>query len=159
MRTTLSIVFTLCIIASSFAAGAADMMHSQKERCAVCGMPTAMFPKWISKIEFKDGTNAIFDGPKDMFKYYLDVKKYNPQKRQADITAISVKDYYSGESINAQNAFYIIWSDVLGPMGHQLVPFEKEADAKKFLNEHKGKEIVRFKDVNMKLITSLDNPP
>ncbi len=100
-----------------------------------------------------------FDGPKDMFKYYLDMKKYNPQKSQADMMAIFVKDYYSKESISALDAFYVIWSDVYGPMGHQPIPFEKEADAKKFMNEHKGKEIVRFKDVNLKLITSLDNPP
>jgi hypothetical protein len=31
--------------------------------------------------------------------------------------------------------------------------------AKKFLKEHKGKKIVRFKDVTLKMITSLDNPP
>ena len=135
------------------------MMPAQKERCAVCGMPVSMFPDWISRIQFKDGTSATFDGPKDMFKYYLDVQKYNPQKSQADIMAIFVKDYYSKESINAFDAFYVIWSDVLGPMGHQFIPFEKEADAKKFINEHKGKEIVRFKDVNLKVITSLDNPP
>jgi copper chaperone NosL len=94
-----------------------------------------------------------------MFKYYLDMKKYNPQKNRNDIRAVSVKDYYSKESVNALPAFYVIWSDLYGPMGHEPIPFEEQAGAKKFLKEHKGKKIVRFKDVTLKLITSLDNPP
>ena len=75
------------------------------------------------------------------------------------MTVISVKDYYSKTSIDALQAFFVIWSDVYGPMGHEPIPFEKEADAKKFLKEHKGKKILRFKDINPKLINSLDNPP
>jgi copper chaperone NosL len=67
-------------------------------------------------------------------------------------------DYYSGTPIHARQVFFVIWSDIYGPMGHEPIPFEKEADAKKFLKEHKGKKILRFKDINPKLITSLDNP-
>jgi nitrous oxide reductase accessory protein NosL len=43
-------------------------------------------------------------------------------------------------------------------MGHEPIPFGKEADAKKFLKEHKGKKILRFKNINANLILSLDNP-
>ena len=117
-----------------------------------------MFPDWNARIEFKDSTYAIFDGAKCMFKYYLNIKKYNPSKNKEDVTVISVKDYYSKTSIDALQAFFVIWSDVYGPMGHEPIPFEKEADAKKFLKEHKGKKILRFKDINPKLIKSLDNP-
>ena len=117
-----------------------------------------MFAEWNATIKFKDGTAASFDGAKDMFKYYLDIKKYNPSKTKTDMAAISVKDYYSKTSIDALQAFYVIWSDVYGPMGHEPIPFEKQVDAKKFLKGHKGKKIVRFKEVTPKLITSLDNP-
>ena len=129
-----------------------------KEKCPVCGMFVAMFADWNARIEFKGSTFATFDGAKDMFKYYLNLKKYNPSKTQNDITAISVKDYYSTTSIDARKAFYVIWGDVYGPMGHEPIPFEKEADAKRFLKEHKGKKILRFKEINPKLIVSLDNP-
>jgi nitrous oxide reductase accessory protein NosL len=43
-------------------------------------------------------------------------------------------------------------------IGHEPIPFEKEADAKKFLREHKGKDILRFKDISTDTIASLDNP-
>ena len=52
----------------------------------------------------------------------------------------------------------VIWSDLYGPMGHEPIPFEKETDAKNFLQEHKGKKIIRFMDVDSKLIYALDNP-
>jgi nitrous oxide reductase accessory protein NosL len=131
---------------------------SQKERCPVCGMFVSMFADWNATIEFKDSTHATFDGSKDLFKYYLNMRKYNPSKSKSDATAITVKDYYSRASIDALPAYYVIWSDVYGPMGHEPIPFEKEADAKRFMKEHKGKKVLRFKDVNSKLITSLDNP-
>lgn len=117
-----------------------------------------MFADWNAKIEFKDSTTATFDGSKCMFKYFLEIKKYDPSKSMDDIAAVSVNDYYEKTPSDALRAYYVIWSDVYGPMGHEPIPFAKEADAKKFLKEHKGKRIVRFKDVDMKLITSLDNP-
>jgi len=117
-----------------------------------------MFADRNASIQFKDTPQAIFCGTKCMFKHYLNIKKYNPSKRKEEVIAISVKDYYSATPIDALNAFYVIWSDVYGPMGHEPIPFEKESDAKKFLQEHKGNKILRFKDINSNLITSLDNP-
>ena len=43
---------------------------------------------------FQDGSTVFFDGAKDMFKYYFDLKKYNPSKKQTDIEALQVTDYY-----------------------------------------------------------------
>ena len=75
------------------------------------------------------------------------------------MAAIFVKDYYGKQDIDARQAFYVIWGDVYGPMGHEPIPFEREADAKRFLREHAGKEILRFKDIDTPLIEALDNPP
>jgi copper chaperone NosL len=154
-----SFLIVLCLAAVSLAAETTDSTSPKREKCPVCGMFVSMFPDWNTRIEFKDSTHVTFDGAKDMFKYYLDLNKYNPPKKKSDIAAISVKDYYSKESIDAQQSLYVIWGDVYGPMGHEPIPFEKEADAKKYLKEHKGKKILRFKDVNLNLIKSLDNPP
>ncbi len=74
------------------------------------------------------------------------------------MAAVVVKDYYTQISIDALKAFYVIWSDMYGPMGHEPIPFEKEADAKRFMEDHKGRKILRFKDITPKVILSLDNP-
>jgi copper chaperone NosL len=135
-----------------------NVLPAPKEKCPVCGMFVAMFADWNARIEFQDSSYATFDGAKDLFKYYLNMKKYNPSKSQNDIAAISVMDYYEKKSIEARKAFFVVWSDVYGPMGHEPIPFEKEADAKKFLKEHKGKKIMRFKEVTPNVLHSLDNP-
>lgn len=158
MKRVMSWVIILCLVAVSLAEGADTTTLPPKDKCPVCGMFVSMFADWNARIEFKDSTRAIFDGSKDMFKYYLDIKKYNPSKSKEEVTAIIVKDYYSKTDIDALQAFFVIWSDVYGPMGHEPIPFEKEVDAKKFLREHKGKDVLRFKDISTDMITSLDNP-
>jgi nitrous oxide reductase accessory protein NosL len=158
MKRVMYWVVIMCFVAVSLAEGSDHTTPPQKEKCPVCGMFVSMFADWNARIEFKDSTRAIFDGSKDMFKYYLDVKKYNSSKSKEEVTAVIVKDYYTKIDIDALQAFFVIWSDVYGPMGHEPIPFEKEADAKKFMGEHKGKDILRFKDISMDMITSLDNP-
>jgi len=158
MRKGISFLIILLCVAVSFAEESQNPSPIQKEKCPVCGMFVSMFADWNATIEFADSTHAVFDGPKCMFKYYLDIKKYNPSKSRADIAAIYVKDYHSREPIDARKAFFVIWSDVYGPMGHEPIPFEKKADAKEFLKEHKGRKILGFRNITPKLILSLDNP-
>ena len=60
---------------------------------------------------------VFFDGPKDLFTYYFNIKKYMPQKSREDIAAMYVTSYYSGAFIDAATAFYVIGSDVMRPDG------------------------------------------
>lgn len=127
-----------------------------KGNCAVCGMYVANFPDWAAAVVFKDGTQAWFDGPKDLFNYLLDLKHYAAKRREADIETILVKDYYALKHIDARKAFFVLRSDVLGPMGQELVPFATEADAKGFLKDHRGQRILRFPEVTQAALKSLD---
>jgi copper chaperone NosL len=129
---------------------------SPKDKCPVCGMFVAKYTDFIAGIRFKDGSYAFFDGAKDMFKYYLDLKKYNPGKKQEDIDSIRVTDYYDLSLTDGSKAFYVVGSDVFGPMGRELIPFSKEADAREFLKDHKGKSLLRFQEVTPALIKTLD---
>ena len=58
-------------------------------------MFVAKYPDFLAEIIFKDGSTFFFDGTKDMFKYYFNLKKYNPSKKLEDIDSIYVTDYYS----------------------------------------------------------------
>ena len=150
----------ICFIALTAAACRAEEVHAaSRPRCPVCNMYVDMFAKWNAKVEFKDAsTPAVFCGSKCIFKYYLDLKKYNSSKSRDHISAVRVSDYTLKAPTDAFGAYYVIWSNVYGPMGHEPIPFAQKADAQKFLKEHKGKKIVRFQDVNLKMIDSLDNP-
>jgi len=129
---------------------------SPKEKCPVCGMFVAKYPDWVAQIIFKDGSHAVFDGPKDMFKYYFNLSSYNKSKKLPDIDFIYVTDYYSLNLIDGSKAFYVKGSNVYGPMGHELIPFQKKADAEEFMTDHSGKSLLGFRDVSYDVIKNLD---
>lgn len=126
------------------------------DKCPVCGMFVAKYPDFIAQVVFKDGTNAFFDGVKDLMKYYFDLAKYNPLKKSEDIAGIFVMDYYNLKLIDGLAACYVLGSDVYGPMGKELMPFQDEAAAKEFKVDHKGTAILSFKDITPALIKTLD---
>ena len=128
-----------------------------KDTCPVCGMFVSLYPDWLATALYKDGHMHHFDGPKDLFKYLLDLNKYAPGHSQADIATIGVTDYYGVTKIDARAAWYVIGSDVLGPMGHELVPLATEAEAQDFLRDHKGKRILHFDNVTPTLLENLDH--
>ncbi|MEW6108943.1 MAG: nitrous oxide reductase accessory protein NosL [Nitrospirota bacterium] len=124
-----------------------DVRHDDK--CRVCGMFVAKYKNWIAQIIFDDATYAAFDGPKDMFRYYFNLNKYNPSKKQSDMTAVFVTEYYSTKIMDAKKMFFVSGSDVYGPMGAELIPVESEKTAKEFMKDHHGKRILRFGDITM----------
>lgn len=121
----------------------------KSDKCPVCGMFVARYKNWLAQIIFADGSYAVFDGPKDMFRYYLNVKKYNPAKKASDINNIYVTEYYSTEFMDARKVFFVQGSDANGPMGAELVPLATEAAAKAFLKDHKGSTILKFSEVTI----------
>jgi len=127
-----------------------------KDLCPVCGMLVSKYPNWIAVVTWKDGHNHFFDGAKDMFKFLQNLNKYAPGHRTADITGIYVTDFYNLERIDARKAYFVTGSDVLGPMGHELVPLANRADAKDFLKDHKGKKMLAYDAISPELIKSLD---
>jgi nitrous oxide reductase accessory protein NosL len=148
----------ICILSLSYAVSAEinPLQPSKKDKCPVCGMFVYKYPDWVGQIVFKDGSIAFFDGAKDLFKYYYNLKKYNPEKTTKDIAAIYVTEYYDMKTIDAGSAFFVVGSDVYGPMGKELIPFVSKADAEAFKKDHKGKRILRFEDIKPGVIKKLD---
>ena len=156
MKILRSLFFSLllvCIFAvHSFAGEPKTVTPKQNDKCPVCGMFVARYTHWLAEVVFKDGTYAVFDGPKDMFKYYLDLQKFAPSKRSEEIAGIYVTEYYSTKLLDARKLFYVIGSDVYGPMGDELIPLTSEADAREFMRDHKGNRTLKFQEVTKELL-------
>jgi copper chaperone NosL len=129
---------------------------SPTDKCPVCGMFVAKYPDFVARIVFKDGTYAFFDGVKDMMKYYFNFAKYNSGKQVGDIAAIAVTDYYTLTITDGLTAYYVLGSDVYGPMGKELIPFKGEAEAKEFMKDHAGKSILSFNAIKPETLVGLD---
>jgi copper chaperone NosL len=151
------IVFMMASITVSQASAAArtPVRPVSTDRCSVCGMFVSKYPAWAAEIVFNDGSYVVFDGAKDMFTYYLDIKKYSPSKKREDIASMYVMDYYAVSFIDARTAYYVNGSDVRGPMGNELIPFASEADARTFKEDHKGKAVLVFSDVTPVILKGL----
>jgi len=126
---------------------------SAKDKCPVCGMFVSKYPKWVSMMKVSDKT-YYFDGVKDMMKYYIFDGDFVYDRKA--ISSLLVSDYYTLKAIPAKEAFYVLDSDVYGPMGHELIPFESHAKAKVFSSEHHGKAILTFDAITDKIVMALD---
>ena len=157
MKTLLAFVFAAW---TSFALAQAPAAELPKpgamDLCPVCGMLVAKYPNWITTITYQDGHAHFFDGAKDMLKFWHDPGKYASGHSREQITRISVTEYYGLQAIDAKTAYYVVGSDVLGPMGHEFVPLASAEDAADFLKEHKGVRILRFDEITAELPLMLD---
>jgi nitrous oxide reductase accessory protein NosL len=129
---------------------------SAKDKCPVCGMFVTKYPDFLAEVIYRDGTYAVFDGAKDMFKYLFNLKTYAPSRQASDIDALYVTDYYSLTLIDGKAAWYVVGSDVYGPMGHEMIPFGSEKEAKEFMADHKGKRLFPFGDVTPQIVQGLE---
>ena len=141
---------------AALAAPPAAPVPLAKDKCPVCGMFVSKYPDWVATVTFKDSTALFFDGTKDFFTWYHNMQKYTPQRRQSSISTITVNDYYTLKQTDAREAYFVVGSDVYGPMGKELVPFGKPADAQAFLKDHKGKKALRFNEVTPAILKSME---
>ena len=122
-------------------------------KCPVCGMFVSKYPKWAAFMQIND-KKYYFDGVKDMMKYYIFDGDF-PYDRK-NISEITVSDYYTLEEIPAKEAFYVLDSDIFGPMGHELIPFKSKKSAKAFMDDHNGKAMLKFDEITDKMVMALD---
>lgn len=127
-----------------------------KDACPVCGMLVAKYPNWAATIVYKDGHAHHFDGAKDFFKFWFNPGKYAAGHTREQMASLWVTDFYNLQRIDARSAWYVVGSDVPGPMGHEFVPLASQADAEDFQKEHKGKRILRFEQITPAMPGQLD---
>ena len=150
IRKKLAVLVSMLIVSFSivaFSYAGEPIKPNARDKCPVCGMFVSRYTNWIAEITFKDGTYAVFDGPKDMLKYFFNVSKYSKDKTSKDISEIFVTEFYSAKMMRAGELFFITGSDVLGPMGHELIPVKGGQEAKTFMHDHKGKKIFKFEEI------------
>ena len=149
-------VAALLMLATPGIAEEAAKRPSAKDKCPVCGMFVSKYPDWTATAAFQDGSVAWFDGAKDLFKFLVDPGRFVPGRKPADIRVVTVTDYYAVKPLDAREAYFVVGSDVFGPMGKELVPFGKRAEADEFLRDHRGKRVLRFNDVNRAVLDGLE---
>ncbi len=121
---------------------ACSSSEGEVQRCAQCGMRVDTAPRWMTGYDEQQ-----FDTPKCLFRW--------AESQGAPLESAWVLDYYEGERLEAERAHFVIGSDVLGPMGDDLVPVPDRVKAELFVRDHGGR-IVTASDIDHALLQSLD---
>ncbi len=158
----LPLALTLALVACgerSAEAGAAE--RGSHMRCAQCGMRLDTAPQWRAGL----GEDTGFDSPKCLFRWTAS------QGRGTETAWFT--EYYSSERKPLVDLVFVVGSDVLSPMGDDLVPVEGRGSdvlspmgddlvpvegrvrAELFVRDHGGR-IVTPGQVDAVLLRSLD---
>jgi len=122
--------------------------------CGKCGMYPAQYPQWQSQIIFKDGAMTPFDGCKCMFNFLFAMDQYDKTHSRDNVAVMWVKDFNTGTWLNAADAYYVVGSNMMGPMGKELIPFADQAAAMKF-HQEQGGEVMKYADINPEVMKTL----
>ena len=148
------IVVVICIVglSASPVLSAKPKMPEKKDRCPVCGMFVAPYPDWIATIVLKDDSQLFFDGCKDLFRYYFELPAGSGKGTQGQIAEIYVTEYYSTQLVTADEVFFVLGSDVYGPMGKELIPVANKELAEEFMRDHSGTQVLPFEKITPEIL-------
>lgn len=155
-RFVIAALSTVVVSGTAAAAGLDVPAPSGSDTCPVCGMFVAKYPEWVATIVFTDGLASHFDGAKCHFKFIADMPRFDSRHRRGDVRLAAVTEYYNLKRVDTFAAIYVTGSDVLGPMGHELVPFLSLADAEDFRRDHGGRIIPSAAAIDRGMLIGLD---
>lgn len=145
---TFLFVFVICLflIISAKAGDQAGIQFVEDDRCPVCAMKVAMYPKFVCAMEMVDGRKFSFCASGCMIRSWLNPEIYLKAEK-SDIKQVWVQDYFTGQKIDGFAAFWVAGSDVIGPMGKAFVPLKSEKDVEVFKRRHGGETVFHLKDL------------
>jgi len=134
------------------------LTYDKNTTCLVRHLKVYKEPKWVAKIEVRNGKIVYFCSPKSMFEFYHRPGKWFDVgvKSESDFSQIVVTDYENLKPINAKTAFFVYGSTVTSPAGDDLIPFSTKEAAEKFSKINSGKRVLKFEEVPDALIRLLN---
>jgi nitrous oxide reductase accessory protein NosL len=119
-------------------------------------------PKFEAEILLKNGKKIRFASVKSMMNFFYHPEKYPGHgvgPRGKEIDRLIVRDYLDGTPVEAEKAWYVFGSRLVGPHGDDLIPLSSRTRAELFVRRHGGTRIMDYKELRSKgfgLIKYLD---
>jgi nitrous oxide reductase accessory protein NosL len=143
-----AVLALLCLLGPS-AACRHPAASTERPRCAACGMRIAPDSHWQAGALAANGSPLAFDTAACLFRHRL-----SPQG--AGLHGEWVTEYYgpAGRRTDARSVRYVQGSDLVGPMGPDLVPVEP-ARLETFRRDHHPRRDLGFDDVTPAVLADL----
>ncbi|MDZ7752852.1 MAG: copper chaperone PCu(A)C [Gammaproteobacteria bacterium] len=153
----LLLLMVLACVTPGAAAATVDIPPPGPEaRCPVCGMYPARFPDWVAAVRFEDDQVHYFDGPRDLFKFLNDVPRYATDRVREDVDVVAVTEHFGGRLIDAREAWFVVGSDLMGPMGHEAVAVATENAARLFMAKHGGVAVLALEAFDRRRVAHME---
>lgn len=110
----------------------------ERARCAECGMYVDLAPRWQAGLTTAAGRVMLFDTPICMLRFL------RTPEGGAGAHGAWVTDYYTQRRIPALDARFVSGTDVVGPMGRELVPVADDEAAARMIRDHHGRAVHRL---------------
>ncbi len=125
---------------------------SKKDRCPVCGMFVHKYPKWAAGFVFKSGSAYFHCCPKCMLHNLNSVSKYQPGEKRENLSLIWVTEYYTTKKMDAGDVLFVAGTDLVGPMGLDLIPVRGKEAAENLLKDYHGEMILSLDKITPDVI-------
>lgn len=137
------------VFAGAACAGGDDEASAQRPtggRCALCGMRVTRGSAFASGATEANGHEVLFDSVKCMFRWL---------GQHADARDPWSTEHLSRSERPARDLFYVMGSDIDGPMGADLVPVDTRDHAEQIRTSHHGTQILAFAEVTSDVLDEL----
>jgi nitrous oxide reductase accessory protein NosL len=131
-----------------------ELRLSKTDRCPVCGMFPARRPKHAAAMVLKDGRTFYFCSNGCLLRTWHLTATHLGVSADA-VADLVVRDYFSGEPIDAHDAWWVAGSDAIGPMGRAFVALRTPAAVEAFKNRHGGKEVFTLDQLDERLFKAI----
>jgi len=131
-----------------------EMDYTRETIRVVRQMKVYKDPKWVAKIDLKNGKKVFFSSPKSMFEFYHQPGKWFDigVKSEDDFKNIIVTDYQTMKLLEAKKSFFVYGSRAISPGGDDLPAFKTRESAEHFASKYSGKRVMDFKSISPALI-------
>lgn len=118
------------------------MRISPEDRCPVCGMKSFNYPNTHCAIQLESGRTFYFCGTRCMIRSWLHPETYLLASK-SELKRAVIREYFTGETVDALSVMWVAGSDVVGPMGPAIVPLLEE-HVSPFQRRHGGKSVFKL---------------
>ena len=132
--------------ATACASGPNDVSAQATGRCALCGMRVTRGAAFSSGARTAAGADVVFDSVKCMFRWL---------GQHTDAQDPWVTEHLSRTPRPARDTFFVLGTELQGPMGADLVPVDTRAHAEQILAGHHGTRILAFAEVTPQVLAEI----
>jgi len=120
-----------------------------ESRCTVCGMYPVRYPEHRCQVITGDAETLHFCSSQCLIGFLAKPKKYLSKGVKTKSVWVRIPQEQSYEYANG--LYYLVGSELMGPMGKEAIPYRSRAMAEAASKKHGG-QIVKFKTLTPRLI-------